>query len=181
MKRWVAVCAVVLAMGPMMRAQTTDAAVPDAAKVAKVQQMFEVMHMDRMMSQLMTAMGGAMQQMVRTMPGADQMNEQQKALMDEFMKQGMQLVTDTMSWKSMEPEYVKIYATAFTTQEIDAIIAFYQTSAGQSMLEKTPMLTQAGMKIAQGRMVELEPKLKALQDEFIPKMVAAGTTAVQPK
>jgi hypothetical protein len=182
MKRWIAVCAVMLAVVSGVKAQTVGSAEVDAAKQAKVQELFDVMHMDRMMGQIMTAMGGMMQQMVRTTPGADKMNPQQKALLDDFMKQGMQLVADAVSWKSMEPEYLKIYASSFTTEEIEEITAFYRTPAGQSMLAKTPAITQAGMKVAQGRMVEMQPKLKALQDEFIEKLKAAqtGTPAAQP-
>jgi hypothetical protein len=103
--------------------------------------------------------------------------------MDEFMEEGSKVVSSSLSWTSLEPEYVKIYAATFTTEEIDAITAFYRTPAGQSMLAKTPLITQASVKVAQARMVDLMPKMKALQDEYIAKMVAAqdSKSAAQPK
>lgn len=182
MKRWIAVCAVVLAMGTGVRAQTVASTEPDAAKQAKVRELFDAMHMAHMMDQMMTMMNGVVEQMVRTLPGADQMTPQQKVLVKDFTDKAMELSRDAVSWKSLEPEYVKIYATAYTTEEIDAITAFYKSPAGQTMLNKTPELTQASMKVVQGRMIDLQPKLKALQADFIEKMKATteGKQGAEP-
>jgi uncharacterized protein len=172
MKRWIAVCAVVLAIGPVVQAQTAASAEVDAAKQAKVQELFDAMHMDRMMGQMMSNMNGMVAQMVRTMPGADQMTEEQKALVKDFTEKAVKLSQNALNWKSLEPEYVKIYAAEYTTEEIEAITAFYKTPAGQTMLEKTPELLQASMKIVQKRMVDLQPEMKALQADFVEKIAA---------
>jgi hypothetical protein len=180
MKRWIAVCAavcavvcaVVLAVGPVVKAQTAASAEVDAAKQAKVQELFDAMHMDRTMEQMMTTINGMIEQTVQTTPGVNQMTEQQRALIKDFTDKAMKLSHDALSWKSLEPEYVKIYGAEYTTEEIEAITAFYKSPAGQTMLSKTPELMQASMKVVQARMVELQPQLKALQADFVAKMTA---------
>jgi hypothetical protein len=182
MKRWIAVCAVVLAMGPYVKAQTAPSTETDAAKQAKVQELFEVMHMGHMMDQLMSNVNGMIEQMVQTTPGADQMTEQQKALVKEFTDKAIKLSQESVSWNSLEPEYVKIYAATYTTEEIDAITTFYKSPAGQAMLSKTPELTRASMQVVRSRMIDLQPKLKELQAEFIEKMRAStgGKQGAEP-
>lgn len=184
MKRWVAVCAVVLAMGPGLKAQTAAAGgAADAAKQAKVQELFDVMHMDRTVGQMMSRINRMIEQSAQTLPGTEQMTAQQKALAQDFMHQAMNLSETEMSWKSLEPEYERIYAATFSIQELDAIIAFYKSPAGQAMLDKTPELTQDSMQVVQRRMVELQPKMRALQEQFMEKIKATEVEkpAVQPK
>lgn len=51
--------------------------------------------------------------------------------------------------KSLNQKLIPIYQKHFTQQEIKAIIAFYQTEAGKSLAEKTPVVTQESMMLAQ--------------------------------
>ena len=171
MKRWIAVLALAV-MVPVCGAQTVD-----TAKQAKVQALFDVMHMDKMMDKMMTSVMQMVGQMVQSTPGVDQMSPAQQKLLAGLEKNAMKLATDNMGWKAMEPEYVKIYADTFSSDEIDAITKFYSSPAGQTMLEKTPELTQASMKIVQARMVTLQPQLKALQDQFVKDMANAEPPA----
>jgi hypothetical protein len=158
---------VMLAMVSGCVAQTPVAtATVDAAKQAKVQALFDAMHMERMMNQMMAAVTQMIQQMTDSIPGADKMTPEQRKLVDDFQAKAMKLATDTMSWKVLEPEYVKLYASTYSEEEIDAITVFYKSPAGQTMLDKTPELTRGSMQIAQGRMLEMQPKMKELQEQF---------------
>jgi hypothetical protein len=178
-------CVVVLGLAPSLRAQAmgastgtvaADGAV-DPAKEAKVKELFEVMHLDRMMDQMMTAVKSMVNQMTDSAPGMDKVTPAQKRIIAEFQEKAMKLAIDSMGWKVMEPEYVKLYANTFSMQELDAALAFYKSPEGQSFMAKTPQLTTAGMKIVQERMGDLQPKLKDLQDEFMKKMEAASEPA----
>ena len=84
----------------------------------------------------------------------------------------MKVVSDSVGWASLEPEYVKLYAATYSEEEIDGILAFYKSPVGQKMLEKTPELSSGGMKIVQGRMGDFQPKIKALQDEYMKQLAA---------
>jgi hypothetical protein len=172
MKKWTVVLVMMMAVAPMARAD-------DASKTAKVHELFTAMHMDRMMSQMMDQMTGFMkqqfQQSIQEATSSAAMSDGQKKLTDEFFGKVMKLATDSMSWKALEPEYTKIYANTYTEDEIDAITVFYKSPAGQAMLTKTPELTAASMKVVQGRMVELQPKMKELSDQYAQQMKAYST------
>jgi hypothetical protein len=156
-----------MAVAPMARAD-------DASKTAKVHELFAAMHMDRMMSQMMDQMTGFMkqqfQQSIQEAAGSSTMPDAQKKLTDEFYGKVIKLATDSMSWKALEPEYTKIYADTYTEDEIEAITVFYKSPAGQAMLTKTPELTAASMKVVQAKMIEIQPKMKELSDQYIQQM-----------
>ena len=45
-----------------------------------------------------------------------------------------------MSYKSLKPEMIKLYAEEFTASELRELNAFYQTAVGQKTIEKMPVL-----------------------------------------
>ena len=152
MKRWLAVMVVVLMAAPMARAD-------DTTKKAKVEALFIAMHMDRMMSQLSNAVMQQVKQMTQSMPGMDKLTEQQKALISSYQDKMIAITNEDLGWKALEPEYVTLYCQTYSEDEIDGILTFYKSPAGQAMLDKTPELTTGGMKIAQEKMVILQPKI----------------------
>ena len=177
MKRWIIVGVVGLSLVSSCRAQTVAT---EEAKQAKVRELFGVMHLDRMMDQMMNAMKGLVDQMISTAPGADEATPEQKKIIASFSDKSMKLAMDSMSWPALEPEYSKIYASTFTMEELDAALTFYKSPAGQSFLNKTPQLMQQSTQIAQRRMADLQPKLKQLQDEMIKELEATSSPAGKP-
>ena len=79
---------------------------------------------------------------------------------------------ELLDWKKLEPIYVRIYQKTFTQQEIDGMIAFYKTSAGQAVISKMPAAMQNTMDEMQGLMAPVMEKMQRMQQE-----VAAGIKA----
>ncbi len=148
----------------------------EASKTAKVKELFQTMHLAKLMDQLTNSVMGQVSQMTKTMPGADKITPEQQKVIDAYMVKIGAATKESVGWNAIEPEYVKLYASTYSEEEIDAILTFYKSEAGQKMLEKTPELTQGGIKIVQARMVEFQPKMKALQDEFFKALLAASPT-----
>ena len=168
MKTWIVVLAAVLAVGP---AYGQD---KDAAKRAKVEELMATMHIDSMMDQ-MTAMAKAqVNQATQALPGSDALTPAQKQISADYQQKSMDLVMGTVSYKALEPEIVKLYVDTFTDEEIDGISTFYKSPTGQAMLKKSPQLMSAMMQFMQGKIADLQPKLKALTDQFAKDMAAAA-------
>jgi hypothetical protein len=165
----VVICAVAV---PVARAD-------DASKTAKVQELFTTMHMDHMMDQMMDAITTSLRQSLGTIPGADQMTVEQKKLTDDFLTKTLKVANDSVGWSALEPEYVKLYANIYSEEEIDGILAFYKSPAGQAMLAKTPQLTTGSMQIVQARMVDIQPKIKAMQEDFMKQFMATVKPAAK--
>jgi hypothetical protein len=156
-----------LLAGTLVLALTT-ARGDDASKMAKVHEFFRLAKLDQLstqaMDQVMTQMNsGAMQQIAGT-----KLTEDDQKRLDEFSGKVRQLVNRAMGWQALEPQYAKLYADAYTEQQLDDLIAFYKSPTGQVMVAKTPMLMKESSAIAQQQMVTLIPEFQNLLKEYSP-------------
>ncbi|MGE4488349.1 MAG: DUF2059 domain-containing protein [Kiritimatiellales bacterium] len=71
-------------------------------------------------------------------------------------------VLQNFSWEKMNGLFVDIYSQVFTEEELNGIIAFYESPAGQKFIAKQPMLMQVTMQKMQGVMGNM---MKAMQQE----------------
>lgn len=143
----------------------------DASKRAKLDELFSLMKLDKLMSQMMDAGMHQSSDMANSAMGR-QMDAKTKAHFDAYMAKVRSLVESELSWKSMEPDFVRIYDENFTEGQIDDMLTFYKSPTGAAVLEKMPLLAQQGMQIAQAKMVKIEPKMKLLVDDFVREMAA---------
>lgn len=81
------------------------------------------------------------------------------------MKEVNQLVREEMSWSKLEGPMIALYGNVFSEAELQDIIAFYQSDAGQKMLKRQPELMQGTMVMMQEQMQNLMPKMKALMEK----------------
>jgi len=174
MKRWLALAVVLLTMSMSAHAD-------EASKRAKVEQLFVAMNLERSMNDMMAAVRKQVNQAMQSMPGMDQTTPAQKKLIDNFQGQVNKLVDEATSWKALEPQYADLYAQTYTEEEIDGILAFYQSPAGKAMIAKTPELTSKGMAISQHMMGDLQPKINALLEQFMQQIGDLEHVAPQSK
>ncbi|HXS11593.1 MAG TPA: DUF2059 domain-containing protein [Acidobacteriaceae bacterium] len=167
MRRCVAILLMVLTVG------CCCARADDASKRAKAEQLFTLLHMDTMMDQLMSGVKKQVQQITESMPGADQATPEQKKQITDFQQRVMNLVNQKIGWKALEPDFIKLYASTYTEEELDGIIAFYKSPVGQRMMEKTPELMTKSTQITQQKMSELQPQLNQMVQDFMKSMAAS--------
>jgi hypothetical protein len=163
MKRWIAVLVVMIAVAPCC------ARADEAAKQAKIHELLVTMHMDHMLDPMMHSIA----KQLLAVPDVDRMTPAQKKLTQDFQDRAMKIISDRVGWKAVEPDYVKLYENTYSEQEIDGILAFYKSPAGQAMLTKAPQLSAGVMQIVHSRMGDYQPKMQALQDEYMKQMTAA--------
>lgn len=100
------------------------------------------------------------------------LSERQQKIANEFYDQAIKLASEQYDWSAIEPDFIKLYATTYTEEEIDGILAFYRTPAGQSMLNKLPEINAGRLKIFQDRDMQIEPRLRALFENFLRRLDA---------
>ncbi|MDE1175474.1 MAG: DUF2059 domain-containing protein [Edaphobacter sp.] len=98
-----------------------------------------------------------------------------KAKFDAFELQLKQATEAQIGWKVLGPEYVDLYAKTYTEPELDAILSFYKSPAGQSMLTKSPELSAQSMQLVQAKMTTLQPQLQKLAQDFVQSTKPAAT------
>jgi hypothetical protein len=92
--------------------------------------------------------------------------------MEQMQTHLMTLIQDTFSWDKIQADMVKIYADTYSDEELDGLIAFYKSPAGQAYVKKTPVLMTKTMDVLQQRMVALQPQMQELMKQATPTKAA---------
>lgn len=105
------------------------------------------------------------EQVEKLSPGEQKIIDDMKAKMADALKQ-------EVKWESLEPYYVQIYRETFTQDEVNEIVTFYKTPAGQATVKKTPVLMKQAMLEMQARMLRLIGRFQEIQKEALDKIEA---------
>jgi hypothetical protein len=139
----------------------------EASRTAKVEEFFRLTKMDELLRQSLTlATDQVKSGIIQQITGTKLPPEAQKG-MSAFQDKVARVVTDALSWEKLKPAYLQLYVDAFSDGELDGIVAFYKSPAGQAMVAKTPALMQKASVVAQQRMAEAQPELQRLMKEFV--------------
>lgn len=119
----------------------SDSAAP--ASKADVQRLFDAMHTRQMIHQTTASMSQPMHQMVheQCQRDADKMppdcEQRLTAVMDSM--------TANMPWDEIIDAMIPAYQKHFTKGDIDAFVAFYNSPAGQKLLNEMPAIMTESM------------------------------------
>lgn len=133
----------------------------DAARKAKIEEMFRLVNIDRMMQQVMSQMKTMTEQQMSEM----KLPPEAQAAAQESQDRIMKLIAEKLSWEKMKPAYIQLYSEVFTDEELDGILAFYRSPAGRAMLEKTPLLMTKAMALVQKQMGDIQPEIQKMMKE----------------
>lgn len=89
---------------------------------------------------------------------------------ESFRKKMMAGVMEELSWPKMKDLYLEIYGETFTQEEIDGLIAFYESPAGKAFVVKMPLVMQKSMTAMQQRMGPIMQKMQASMKEALQEM-----------
>ena len=67
---------------------------------------------------------------------------------------------EELSWDKLKPIYLQVYSEAFTQEEIDGLIAFYDSPAGKAYVAKMPVVMQKTMVLMQQRIGPMMQKMQ---------------------
>jgi len=98
-----------------------------------------------------------------------QLDSQQQEQLQRIQARTAQTLRQALSWQQLRPMYVDLYKQTFSKEDVLAMAEFYESSAGQSLLDKTPALMQNVMVAIQARMqplfADLQKDLEAIVNE----------------
>ena len=165
MKRWLAIFFVVMVVGPV------GARADEASKAAKVKELFALTHVDHSLDRMRSAMEQQVQATAKNASGAEAMTPEKQKIQQEYIDNSMKVVDQQFGWPVLEPAFLRLYSDAYSESDLDGILAFYKSPAGQAMLAKAPELSSGLMEIVHGRMGDFQPKMQALQELYLKAMV----------
>lgn len=121
---------------------------------------------------MMVQMDGAMKNAMKQLPQGKAITPEQQKTLDSMQSKMDALLKQELNWDSLEPLYVQIYRESFTQEEINGMLAFYETPVGQALIKKMPAVMQKSMTEMQKRMATLIPKFQKIQQDTLSELKA---------
>ena len=118
----------------------------EAEKEAEV--FMSIMGMEEVLER---SMNGMLERQLKNNPGLTPFKDIIRAFLQKHV-----------SYDSLKPDMIRIYAETFTAAELKAINAFYRTDAGKKAIQKIPELMAKGGEIGVSRFQANVPELQAL-------------------
>jgi len=114
--------------------------------------------MDSVFAQMEGAMKASLQRLTKGRP----LSADEQATLDKQQAKMSAILKEELSWDKVKDQYVQTYREMFSQEEIDGLIAFYQTPVGQSLVSKQPELTNRTMTILQQRMAPVMQRIQKM-------------------
>jgi hypothetical protein len=90
-----------------------------------------------------------------------------KKRLPDFAKSLKKIITEEMGWAKVKENYANIYASHFTQEEVDGLIAFYQSTAGKAFLKKMPKVTEEMTQAAIERLPLITERVQKASEQFL--------------
>jgi hypothetical protein len=146
-----------LAMGPCLPAL---AAPPSDGEVNRL---LSASRAQAMLSNLLPQMEAMQAQQFAQVMANPALSAAQRQQVQAIAQRTTQTMRQSMSWSQLRPVYAEQYKLHFTREEVLAMAEFYESDAGQRMLDKTPELMNGAMAAIDAR---LKPQMQQLQREL---------------
>jgi hypothetical protein len=78
----------------------------------------------------------------------------------------MTLISREMSWDNLKDEYIHLYVSVFTQDELQGLVEFYKSPLGRKFLAKMPALMQESIQLAQARVRKITPEIQRITEEI---------------
>ena len=155
---------------------------------ASVNEMIHYLQVDKLLSQAVSQMNDGLvkamdQKLQATMQGR-QLTPEQTSAIDKFRTKFSKTVQDELSLAKIRAIYLECYKETFTQQDVDGIIAFYKSPAGQAILQKYPQVMQKAQTQMQTKMASMSIGVEKDMDQLIkdleksePKPASATTSS----
>jgi uncharacterized protein len=162
--RWKIFLLVCLVASSICAAQVTVSVAPDAASKEDVRKLFDVMASREQVTQMMQQLFAQMRTLSR-----QQVKQRHPDISDDDLarmdRQSEEFLKD-FPLNDMLNDMVPVYQRHFTKSDIDALTAFYSSSAGQKFLHEMPAVTAETMKAVYPKIQErVDAALKRAEEQ----------------
>jgi uncharacterized protein len=140
-----------------------------------VRRLLEVTQVKKTLQTISEQMDTSFAAMVKKQLGDEQeLTPEQQQAIEARRKAAADMIRSLLSWDSMEPLYLKVYEETFSQSEIDGMLEFYATAAGQAVIAKLPLAAKNTMSEMQQRVQQMIPKLQQMARETAEQVKTQG-------
>ena len=104
-----------------------------------------------------------------------QITPERQAVMDRMREKLVAAYNESFSFEPLHLILIRVYQETYTQDEVDGLIAFYKTPAGQALINKSPLMAQnliSEMQAAMRPLVQRIGQIKREADQEIKSLPA---------
>ena len=145
----------IVALACALVAPTVASAEPSAKALALSRRMVVAMHVEETMAPMMRML--MQQQMDMIVAQRKELTDQQKTMLSGVLTEAVGEMMDGGLMTRVIEKFVPAYAEVYSEDELQAVVTFYESPIGQSVLKKMPLLGPAASKA----LTEITPEIQA--------------------
>ncbi|MFA5517416.1 MAG: DUF2059 domain-containing protein [Desulfuromonadales bacterium] len=92
---------------------------------------------------------------------------QQIEMAKELQRRTFDILYAELTWESLKPDYVRLYASTFSEEELTVMVLFYGSPAGRNLVAKMPGLVHKTTELVDTRVQEVLPQIQQMMLELI--------------
>ena len=157
----------------LLAALAAGPACAEPPSTASIETLLTMTRAESMLGTVYSGMEQAIRQGMQAAAGDQPLTPEQQRILDTAPTKFSALVRSEFTWDKLKPQYIQVYQETFTQEEVDGLIAFYASPAGQAFIAKMPTAMQKSMALVQLQMKTLMPKMQAVIRETMAEAQAA--------
>ncbi|MEO8098092.1 MAG: DUF2059 domain-containing protein [Acidobacteriota bacterium] len=138
---------------------TALTAAAQATKDQKIEQILQLTGSDSVVN----VVSAQMQEMMAPLATTPQQKARTKEAVDKIVK----LVKTRV--EKIRPQMVKFYSENFTAEEIDGLLAFYESPPGRASLQKLPVINAKMSELIQSELNAIGPEINKIAEDALKK------------
>jgi hypothetical protein len=142
---------------------------------ASVRKLLAVAHLDTLLGSTSKQVEASLRAGVKREIEDQPLNPQQRAILEGMQDKMVAIMRQQLDWARMEPYIAGLYRDTFTQQEVNGMIAWYNSPTGKAVVAKEPLIMQKVTEDAQRRVQDVVPRLVQLQKETVVQLKAAAS------
>jgi uncharacterized protein len=125
---------------------------------------------EQMYGQFESAMRAGMKQAV----AGQRLTDKQQALLERAPAEFAAVLRQELAWDKIRPIQVGIDRETFTQDEINGLIAFYESPVGKAFIDKMPAVMQRSTQLMQVLAAPMADKMRAAMESALAQARSAG-------
>lgn len=153
-----------LAFIALLTSATVIAAPPSDASIERL---MVVTNAESLFDKMFQGYESSIRESLKSATSATKLSAQQRQALDQAPVKIVAILRDEFKGAALKSMYTQIYRETFDQEEVDGLLAFYESPAGRAAVAKMPVVIEQSMAISQSRIKALMPKIQAAISETL--------------
>lgn len=132
-----------------------------------VEELLRVTRSESLLDQTYTSVEGTMRQAIAQQIAGRTLSDEQRRLVELAPARLTEVMRSEFNWQKLRPIFVAIHQESLDQADVDGMLAFYKSPAGQALIAKMPAILQRTIGVVQLQTQALMPKLAQAMEQLM--------------